>query len=140
MIVVDTDYLSLMQRQQSVEAEEIFRLLNSCGVDVAMTIISAEEQMRGWLAVIRRHRDPHKQIPWYAKLQEMMEFFEGWRVLPWDEQAADEFRQLKSQKIRIGTMDLKIASIELSQGATLLSRNLADFEQVPALNVENWIA
>jgi len=41
--------------------------------------------------------------------------------------------------VRIGTMDLKIASIALDHEATLLSANLRDFEQIPGLHVEDWI-
>ena len=37
-------------------------------------------------------------------------------------------------------MDVKIAIIVLSQNATLLSRNLADFRQIPDLRVEDWTA
>lgn len=36
-------------------------------------------------------------------------------------------------------MDLRIASIVLANGATLLSRNLRDFDRVPGLRVENWL-
>jgi len=140
MIVLDTDDLSLLQHQESKEAVEIFQKLDTCGDDVATTIISAEEQMRGWLAAIRKSNDPHKQIPFYMSLQEMMEFFEGWTVLPFNEQTADEFRDLKPQRIRIGTMDLKIASIAIANDAMLLSRNEADFDGVPGLTIENWLS
>jgi tRNA(fMet)-specific endonuclease VapC len=37
-------------------------------------------------------------------------------------------------------MDLKIAAIVLAQGATLLTRNLRDFQKVPGLKVEDWTA
>jgi len=36
-------------------------------------------------------------------------------------------------------MDLKIASIVLAHQATLLSRNLRDFQQVSDLRVEDWL-
>ena len=42
------------------------------------------------------------------------------------------------QRVRIGTMDLKIAAIVLAHDATLLSRNLSDFRKVPGLKVEDW--
>ena len=35
-------------------------------------------------------------------------------------------------------MDLKIAAIALAHNATLLTRNLADFHNVPDLRVEDW--
>ena len=43
------------------------------------------------------------------------------------------------QKLRIGTMDLKIASITLVRRSTLLSSNLRDFQCVPGLVVEDWL-
>ncbi|MEO5802504.1 MAG: type II toxin-antitoxin system VapC family toxin, partial [Verrucomicrobiota bacterium] len=41
--------------------------------------------------------------------------------------------------VRIGSMDLKIACIALAHDATLLTRNVNDFSQVPGLRVENWL-
>jgi tRNA(fMet)-specific endonuclease VapC len=49
-------------------------------------------------------------------------------------------QQLKAAKVRVGTMDLKIASITLTNDATLLSRNLADYERVPNLKVLDWLS
>ncbi|MBM3862272.1 MAG: type II toxin-antitoxin system VapC family toxin [Verrucomicrobia bacterium] len=46
---------------------------------------------------------------------------------------------LRKHRLRVGTMDLKIASICLAHDATLLTRNLADFQKVPGLRVENWL-
>lgn len=57
-----------------------------------------------------------------------------------DDAAADEFAALRNAKIRVGTMDLKIASICLAQGATLLTRNHVDFEMVPKLRIEDWLS
>jgi predicted nucleic acid-binding protein len=55
-----------------------------------------------------------------------------------DERAATEFQRLRRSRLRIGTMDLKIAAIVLAHDATLLSRNLSDFRKVPGLKVEDW--
>lgn len=52
----------------------------------------------------------------------------------------DEFERLQQQRIRIGTNDLRIASIAKANYAKLLSRNLRDFRLVPGLDVEDWTA
>lgn len=49
------------------------------------------------------------------------------------------FRELGALRTRVGSMDLRIACIALAHDATLLTRNLADFEKVPGLRVENWL-
>jgi tRNA(fMet)-specific endonuclease VapC len=46
---------------------------------------------------------------------------------------------MKALRQQVGTQDLKIACICLAHDATLLTRNLADFEPVPGLRVENWL-
>ncbi len=59
-------------------------------------------------------------------------------VLEFDEAAAVEFRRLKQSRVRIGTMDLKIAAIALANNATVLTRNSRDFTRVPGLRIEDW--
>jgi len=96
--------------------------------------------MRGWMAAIRRNQDPHSQINAYGRLQQLFRFFATWSVLPWTEAAADHYDSLKCARVRIGTMDLKIASISLASDATLLTRNRSDFELVPGLRSEDWLS
>ena len=138
MLVLDTDHLVELDRGSS-QGAALQRKLEDAGDAVATTIISPEEQFRGWLAQLHRQRDPHEQIATYQRLQRRMAFFAAWHVLPWDTDAADILQELRRQRVRIGTMDLKIASIVLAQDATLLSRNLRDFQQVPNLRVEDWL-
>lgn len=59
--------------------------------------------------------------------------------MPFEERAADQFTALRRKRIRIGTMDLKIASIALVNDALLLSSNLRDFSLVPNLRCEDWL-
>jgi len=68
----------------------------------------------------------------------LVRFYQAWRILRFDEPVAARFRNLKKQHARIGTLDLKIASIELEQDALVLSANTKDFGQVPNLSVEDW--
>jgi tRNA(fMet)-specific endonuclease VapC len=64
--------------------------------------------------------------------------FRFFGVLDFDEKSAKVFQQLKAQKIRVGTMDLKIASIAIANEAILISRNLKDFDKIPNLSVQDW--
>lgn len=62
-------------------------------------------------------------------------------VVPFDEPAGDVLNRLaKVKKLRkIGRADLLIASIALANDATLVTRNLKHFRQVPDLRLENWV-
>jgi tRNA(fMet)-specific endonuclease VapC len=93
-------------------------LLERIGVsrqEVATTIITVEEQLRGWLAEIHRLTDPHRQILAYERLQRRIEFFAAWAVLPWNTDAADLFVRSRREGVRIGSLDLKIACIVLAR-------------------------
>jgi tRNA(fMet)-specific endonuclease VapC len=103
------------------------------------TIVSVEEQGRGWLAVIARFRDVDRQVAPYRELMGLLDALQRWTVLPFDEAAAAQFTRLRGGGVRIGSMDLKLASIALVHGALLLSANLGDFRKVPGLRVENWL-
>jgi tRNA(fMet)-specific endonuclease VapC len=137
VLILDTDHLVELDRG-STPGATLRERLEAAKDPIATTIISAEEQFRGWLAQIHRLSDVHRQINAYDRLQRRIEFFAAWAVLPWTSEAADKFVQLRKLKIKVGTMDLKIAAITLTTGGILLSRNQVDFEKVPGLQVQDW--
>ena len=139
MLVLDTDHLGEFD-DASAAGARLNELLLDSREELAATIVSVEEQLRGWLAQIHRlHADPYAQIPVYARLQRRLEFYADWTVLPWDARSAEMFSDLRRQSVRIGSMDLKIACIVLAYDATLLTRNATDFSKVPSLRFENWL-
>jgi tRNA(fMet)-specific endonuclease VapC len=140
MLVLDTDHLVEYQRGTSPEAQRLKARLDQTQAPYGTTIITVEEMMRGWMAAVRRIHDPHRQVNAYRNLQRLFTFFATWHVLSWDEAAADQLRVLRQSKVRVGTMDLKIASICLARGATLLTRNRKDFENVPGLQLDDWLS
>jgi tRNA(fMet)-specific endonuclease VapC len=140
MIVLDTDHISILQHADSRVAAALHeRLLRWPDGDVATTAITLEEQSRSWLGLIGRYADVRRQVVYYDRFVATFRFFARWRVVSFDEAAAVRFQELRSAHIRISSSDLKIAAICLVNGATLLSRNLADFRHVPGLQVEDWL-
>ncbi len=139
MVVLDTDHLSVLDWPTNPEAERLVARLRALAPEeVTATIVSFEEQMRGWLAILAKAKTMAKQVEAYERLGRQLDTYRGMRLLPFDERAAAEFQRLRKLKLRVGTMDLKVAAIVLVHNATLLSRNLRDFEQVPDLKVEDW--
>lgn len=140
MIVLDTDHLNVLVYRHGAQSQRLLgRMNDSFDQTFATTIVSVEEQMRGWLAEIRRHRNLPKQLIAYQRLADLIDFWAQWEIIRMNDQAAAEFESLRKQRIRVGTQDLKIAAIAKSLDAVLLSANLRDFEQIPGLNVEDWI-
>lgn len=140
MLVLDTDHLVEYQRGSSAESRRLKERLDAAAEPYATTIITVEEMMRGWMAAVRRTHDPRAQIRAYARLRQLFRFFATWHVLDWDQAAVDAYDSLKGAGTRVGTMDLKIASIALANDATLLTRNTDDFRRVPGLRIADWLS
>jgi tRNA(fMet)-specific endonuclease VapC len=140
MIILDTNHIVVLRYPEHSQHGRLSSLMRKASEDhFVTTVITLEEQMRGWLAAIARTREVHDQLLYYTRLAGLVRFFSRWELLPFDEPAADKFAALRRQKIRVSTMDLKIASIALVHGAKRLSANLRDFENVPGLKVEDWL-
>lgn len=140
MLVLDTDHMSLLEWGGEGSAALRERLADVSPDEVVTTIISYEEQMRGWMAYIARAKSVDQEVEAYRRLRRHLDNYRQVPILDFGENSAARFLSLRRARIRIGTMDLKIAAIVLSQGATLLSRNLVDFARVPRLSVEDWTA
>jgi len=105
------------------------------------TSVTVEEQLRGRLAYISKYRHvPAKAAQGHVALIQMISYFSKWNILAFHEAADTMFRQLRAQRIRIGSQDLRIAAIALLSGFTVVTRNVRDFSQVLGLNVEDWTA
>ncbi|MCI0639524.1 MAG: type II toxin-antitoxin system VapC family toxin [Gemmataceae bacterium] len=140
MILLDSDHLTVLGYLDDPKCAILTERLDQANdPSIATTIITFEEQMRGWMAEIHRQRQIVRQVVFYARLAKMVEFFKSWTIARFEASAAEEFMRLRGQRIRIGAQDLKIASIALVKDALLLSANLRDFRQVPGLRVENWL-
>ncbi len=137
LFILDTDTLSLWQRRHPKGDAEIAR---HPPADVAVTIISVEEQFNGRFRMVRRLTQPDQKARAYLNLTKTVEFFSRVQILTFTELAILRFEHLKRLKLKIGGMDLRIAAIALEAGATVVTRNRADFGRVPGLAVADWSA
>ena len=139
MIIRDTDCLSFLERKSGAEYFELNKnLFRFDAVEITTTIVTFDEQMRGWMAFVARAKDTAGLILAYERLDHFLKTFKSIPLLSFDEEAGKIFDKLRKQKIRVGTMDLRIASIAISRNAILVSRNLVDFERIPGLTFEDW--
>jgi tRNA(fMet)-specific endonuclease VapC len=138
MYILDTDHMSLLEWDNAGAAVLRERLADCEPDDVATTIISYEEQVRGWMAYLARARSIDQQIEGYRRLRGHLDNYRQIPVLDFDGEAAARYQAMRRARIRICTMDMKIAAITLSKGATLLSKNLVDFQRIRGLKVEDW--
>lgn len=130
--IFDTDHVTLHQRNHP---QVLARLRIIAPTELAVTVITVEEQMRGRLAQLAA---PTANPPLvYEQLRATVDYFCGLPILPFDDHAQQQYQVLRSQKIRIGTLDLRIAAIALSRAATLITRNQHDFARVPSLRIED---
>ncbi len=140
MIILDTDHFNILQIGKGTSYDTLAAHMDaSPDQHFATTVVTFEEHMRGWLAGIRRARDVAGQVRPYDQLINLVRFFQAWEIVRFDEHAVERFRELRRQRVRIGTLDLKIASIALEKDAMLLSANAQDFKQVPGMRVEDWL-
>jgi tRNA(fMet)-specific endonuclease VapC len=141
MILIDTDHATYFKYPDSDRGRRFIDRLKAVpdSETIAVAIVSVEERMRGWLAAIAKERTASRQVLAYRELGRLFEFYGEFEIVPFDESAAHKFDELRKMRLRIGTMDLKIAATALVQYALLLSANLSDFKRVPGLRVENWL-
>lgn len=135
LYLLDTDHITLLQHNNA-------RLLARCSkedeADVVVSIISYEEQFRGWLNLISKAKTPDRFDSAYLSLSEFERFYCRFRLLSFDAKAAYIYESLRKLHRRSGKMDLRIAAIALSINATLVTRNTQDFISIANLRLENW--
>jgi tRNA(fMet)-specific endonuclease VapC len=133
--VLDTDHLSLILRGHPKIRQ---RLTTIPPNEIAITIITAEEQLRGRLAQVSKANDGDSRSTAYRYLHQTITDLARLRILDYDARANGIYEQLQRQRIRIGSQDLRIAAVTLASGGLLVTRNSSDFKKVPGLTFLDW--
>ena len=139
MYILDTDHLSLLQHPSGTEFDCLTRRLEQVPEDqLFVTVVSLHEQANGWNSYLASASQPADIRHGYRMFQRILAQYAAMNVLPFDEAASTQFADLKPRRLRVATLDLRIASIALSRGLTLLTRNTIDFSRIPGLSFEDW--
>jgi tRNA(fMet)-specific endonuclease VapC len=133
--ILDTDHVSLFQTGHPLVTQRVQSIDPSA---LAVTIVTVEEQMYGRLNRIRRAKSTEDLRLGYFNLNRTLEYFKTINAIDFDNAAVNCYREITSQKLRVGTQDLKIAAITLSRQGILVTRNAVDFGKVSNLQIEDW--
>jgi len=137
--VLDTDHIGILQGASGVEFDALSaRIAQRLQDEFFVSVVSFHEEILGWNAYIARAKNLSGVVRGYSRLTKILHDFSRAQVLPFDEAAAGIFENLRSKKVRVGAMDLRIAATALSLDMTVLPRNLVDFRRIPNLTVEDW--
>jgi tRNA(fMet)-specific endonuclease VapC len=137
--LLDTVHISILQYPTEPDYSNLkARLVQHATRDIAYPIVSFHEQVLGAHDYINKSRKLAEIVRGYERLGWVLAHYSFVQVLPFDAAAASVFSSLATVRGRVGTMDLRIASIALSRGLTLLTRNTRDFGRVPNLITEDW--
>jgi tRNA(fMet)-specific endonuclease VapC len=138
MHLLDTDTLTYLH---AGHRRVVRRLRELDDPDVGTTIITKIELLRGRFEFMLKAASGTDLLRAQQMLTRTEELLAQIWVVPLDEAAAVEFDRLRAaRRVRqIGRADLLIASIALAQRATLVTRNVRHFQQVPGLTVTNWV-
>lgn len=137
LYLLDTDHVSLAQRGHP---GIVTRIASTPPEQLVVSIVTVHEQLQGRLAQVQHAGDMTSLILAYKRLHETLDFYLAVSVVDFDERSAALWDNLRQRQVRIGALDLRIAAIALSIGATLVTRNRQDFQRVPGLMIEDWSA
>ena len=99
MYILDTDHMSILERGGTPALALTLRVSALSSSDFATTIVSYEEQCKGWLAKTSREKN-EALIRVYLQFSQHLQIYAGMNVLNYDERAHAVFLVLRGQRIR----------------------------------------
>jgi len=129
--LLDTNIVIDVLKRRPIEVLSIF---NANASRMAISAVTLAELMHG----------AEKSQRMGESLLAIEDFCSRIEVLPYGAKAAQHYGAIRAalEKIGqpIGVNDLHIAGHARSEGLILVTNNVSEFERVPALEIENWVA
>lgn len=138
MHLLDTDTITHLHAGHPRVVEHLHMLKDHL---VGTTVVTKIEVLRGRFDFLLKAATGAELLRAQQLLVRSEELLAQILVVPIDEAAAIQFERLRATKTlkKIGRADLLIASITLARRATLVTRNLRHFRQIPNLSLANWV-
>jgi len=128
--LLDTNIVIYVIKRRPIE---LMGLFNENAGRMAISAITLSELFHG----------AEKSAKVAQNLAVVEEFASLLEVLPYTAKASQHYGAIRSSLERsgrpIGVNDLHIAAHARSEGLTLVTNNLGEFERVPGLLLENWV-
>lgn len=105
MYILDTDHLSLIQRNGQEGKRILSRLADVVDIQVAVTVITYEEQVKGRLAILAKAKTLEKQVSAYKGLEQLAIDYNSIVIVSFSQTAALEHQRLRKTYPRLGNMD-----------------------------------
>ena len=136
MIVFDTDTFTHFVRGNP----NVVARVEQSSERFSLTVVSQIETLRGRFDAVMKAENAERLKLAQSLLLGAFRDLAKQSIVPFDDESLESFESLRVNKSlrKIGRADLLIASIALAHSATLVTRNLKHFRQVPGLRLENW--
>jgi tRNA(fMet)-specific endonuclease VapC len=135
--LLDTDVTSVLFRGNApTPLKEKIALIPTNTIWVSA--ITVAEMQEGAFALIRKEEMRYTGTQGYRLLVEQVQFFADFPILPFDDDCLTLFSAFPASVRRQGRADCQIAAIALRFGATVITRNLRHFTQIPGCHAEDW--
>jgi tRNA(fMet)-specific endonuclease VapC len=138
MTAFDTDVITLILNGSEYYVKKAERISPA---ELSLPVPVFEEVIRGRLNAIRQAESGRVKMTVaaaYEMLRETAENLRRYGLLPFDAQGETLTADWTKQRIKVGTMDMRIGASCIIGNATLVSRNRRDFDRLPGLRVEYW--
>lgn len=135
LYVLDTDILTLFERE---DATVVARITEHRPAEVAISVVTVEEQLAGWFAQLRQAKSPERIERAYRRLAANVRFLRCAQILDYNQGAIQRYEALKRMRLKVRKMDLQIAATALQHNGIIVTRNRRDFAKVPGLEVVDW--
>jgi tRNA(fMet)-specific endonuclease VapC len=134
----DTDHLSIIQRKSGPEFQRLSTWMSLFSAsDFACSVVSLHEQVVGAHSFLNQAKNSVGLIRGYELMERLPSDYLAFALLPFDTASAAVYDQFLGQNLRVGTMDLRLASIAFARNLIVLTRNQRDFGRVPGLKTED---